>query len=777
MAVRDPLVDGELQAFDFLNELEKGVDPGTAMMMLQDPELEEVDRFLIEQGQAEGPYDPELADRAGRSAAALASLGDLLADLRYDAIEDRWAQDENTLLNFAFKNGHHYVEADRARRGVVPLPVPRNLVRRKVAKFEPWFRAQHGQLSQQMPQAGVSPETKAQEDRDAASYADELREWIVPQAYSFTQRSNNAMWMLLGGVCTAYVGVEWNPDPEYEQQTGLPHKPELEVVYHSPLEIWCDNSSGSVKGQRWMGRDLFVPEPEARAMYLDDEDQRKLMVESEVSDPRESGYFTLRQIQRFLGREDPWGNANLSASSGPVREEEDVILCEYWGRKGIVLQAAFLDGLEYLDAPRLTVEVLEADEHGRSSLVRFPNGLRVVMTPEGNILEIADNHTPKGALPFREFKLTQSAGYWSMAWATPLREINQALDWLVSMREQHTIRTADPVFLEPKEAQVDRRSTATGTSVRIRYKANRFNMKPEWANPPPMPSDIVQYMQELDKLWMEIGARHEVTQGTLPTRLSGVTVSLLQEADAAQLGYAGNELEEGHAEVLQMCLLHVQAFFPENDPRLLKLAGNTPFKLQAFMAADLEEMLDISVQPGSGIPKSASALKQTALELFQAGALVDPLTGMPDYRRVMKVFEFGTDDELYAEEELDRANAREIEDTILTLDPMMAAELLMIAQQFGELPPPFGPDMYDNHVVFERSHRMRLKQIKNEQRIHPLNKQLLELRWSLVVQGALPVLMQTQPDVAAAFLSPAPAEGGEGEAEPDGDEGGSDGES
>lgn len=766
MASRDPFVDGNLMAFDSILAQENDADAALNAMMGADG-MELVDQDMA----AAGVYGQQTqqATTAARAIMALTSLGDLLSELRRDSVDARWAQDENTLLNFAFKNGHHYVEVDRARRGVVALPAPRNHVRRKVAKFEPWYRAQHGQLSAQAPMAGIKPKTRQQEDRDAASFAEELKEWMEPRIFGFQQRSQNTMWMMLGGTSTAYVGPVWEPDQEYELMTGIPHKPDLEITFHSPMEIWTDNTQSCVKDLRWIGRDLFVPEPEARAMYLDREQQDHLTTESEVADPNEHGFWTLRVLQNMLGREDPWGRYTSRQRLHHMMEEEDVIISEFWGRRNLVLQGAFLDGLEQLDE-EVTVEVLDDGSDGRAPLVRFPNGVRIRFTPEGHILEIIDNYIPKGNLPFREFKLSQSAGFWTMAWATPLREINQTFDWVISLREEHLLRTANPIFLEPKDARVKRRQTASGTTVRVRYKANRFNVKPEWANPPTMPADIVQFLAMLNELWMEIGGRREVSQGALPARLSGVAVSLLQEADAAQLGFAGNELEDGYKDILTMALRCIQEFFPEEDPRLLQLAGNAPFKLQAFMAADLEDGLDITVAKGTGVPRSATVVKQTAMELFQAGALLDE-RGLPDYRRLMRIFEFGSDDELYAEDEMDRQNAMDEEEAILGIDPVLAAMLLEQAMTTGILPAPFEVSAYDNHVVHERSHRQRLKKIEGDQRIHPLNKKLLEFHWTLTVQGALPVLIQTDPTIAAAFMpQPAPEEGEEGGEDEGGDE-------
>jgi len=755
MASRDPLADGNDIAFDLMAQEQDG--PGSQVMRAMSPEMEPVDQYLMQRGLLGAP-DLGPMNGLALASAAMLSLGDLVANMRMDAIDARWAQDENTLLNFAFKNGHHYIEADKARRGVVALPAPRTHTRRSVHKFQPWYQHQHGQLSSAAPQSGVAPSNGGQqEDRDAAQYATALRDWLMPSIYSFQQRSANAMWMMLGGVCTAYVGVKWADDPEYTQITGMRKRPDIDVKYHSPMEIWNNNTASTVKELPWIGRDLFMREADARALYVSDDRADLLMTEAELTDPNEHGYWTLRQVQTFLAMADPWGVPAGPAVARRAMEEQDVICPEFFGRAGLVLQGAYLDGLAMLQQAQgvpLTVEVLSGETSGAMPLVRFPRGVRILFTPEGRILEVSDADWPGEGLPFREFKSSQSAGYWSPAWATFMREINQALDWAFSLREEHLLKTAIPPFLEPKEARISRRQSLSGASVRVRYRANRFGAKPEWADPPQMPADIIQFLGQLNELWMEIGGRREVSQGTLPARLSGVAVSLLQEADAAQLGFAGNELEEGHGDVLAMALRTVQDYFPENDPRLVKLAGDAPFKLQAFMRADIEHDLDIRIQKGSGVPRSASVTRQTALELFQIGALVDPVTHLPDYRRLLRIFEFGSDDELYGEQQLDEQNSRNAEDMILQLDPLMAQRLIEVFQKTEQLPAPFAPAPYDNLVVHERSTRLRLKQIESDQRIPQPNRALLQLRWTVTVMGALPLLAQADPAVAAMFIPP-----------------------
>src|SRR5690625_3100979 len=144
--VLDPMLDLEDEDLHHFDRLVQAENAGL-----------EVDDLLDEAGAdarleadllASGFYgSPEAVDEDAARDLATRALGDYLVRIREAAVERRWGIDEQTLLNFAFRFGHHYVEVDRGRRAVVPVPAPRDVVRRKANKFEPWYRAQHGNLS------------------------------------------------------------------------------------------------------------------------------------------------------------------------------------------------------------------------------------------------------------------------------------------------------------------------------------------------------------------------------------------------------------------------------------------------------------------------------------------------------------------------------------------------------------------------------------------------------------------------------------------------------
>ncbi|MGH7463047.1 MAG: hypothetical protein ACREMA_18730, partial [Longimicrobiales bacterium] len=312
--------------------------------------------------------------------------------------------------------------------------------------------------------------------------------------------------------------------------------------------------------------------------------------------------------------------------------EDDTVLPEFWLRWGAVLQFAYAD---QLDPSVVPFEVVAEDVNTAEPVVRFPQGLYVVFSTEGKILDIGPNI--HDGLPFYWTRFSKSAGLLGPAPATPLREIQSSINWCQSLREIGIDQRAMPKILAPVEARVKRRAFVSGVVEWIRYRANRFNAKPEFMNPGNMPADLVQFETLLVQVWQDIASTHEVSQAKLPAAdISGVAISLLQEQDLASLGYAGEEEEEVFIEVIRRSLINIQKFFPANDPRLAQLAGDAPYLIDAFMSCNIAQGLDLQVIKGSSIPRSPAAVEAKAKESWQLGILLDRY-GRPDHRRMQQI--------------------------------------------------------------------------------------------------------------------------------------------
>lgn len=757
--------DAGLAEVDNLATLEDSPLERLAAAVTAAEQGDEFDLEMIESG-FYGEEDSELEELL-RPSKALQGLADYLIDLRESAIESRWGHDENTLLNFAFRAGHHYVEVDPARKAVVSTPAPKEWVRRRIMKIEPWFRSQHSKLSRSKPVFTIRPGSPYQlEDRDAAVFAEKLATRFRDKAWSTSKRGEIAQWELLAGMIVYHVGVEWKRTDDYMSAGGEPlYQPEIVHELFPPQQCWADEDISRIEDMRWFGVDRYPTVGEARARFAQPLHNR---INPEML-PSERGRSLLRRIRAFSGRENPWQELSTEAGTrtpAHVDGEEKTTICEWWAKPGIVLQIPFLDGL---DPELVPFEVLAEGGGGEGPVILFPQGLRIQFTPEGDILEISDNFL--GRLAFREIGFTQSPGFWRYAPATPMRTLQQAYNWLHNIREMHGMKVGNTPLLVPRDARMKRRGSVIGGVLRVLYRANRFGAKPEYMNLPNWPGDMVQFQQELDKAWQEIGAFHDPSQGALPSgEISGIAISLLQEADLSQLGFAGEELESAARDIARMELLFTQQFFPRNDPRLVELAGGALYQLQAFMNADLENGVDLRVVEGSAVPRSPAAQEAKAKELWAMGAMTDRY-GRPDSRKMLEIFGFGDSGKLYEEEEIDIQNARQVQEMILGIAPPDALLVLQVFMESGQLPPILTPQPEDDHLIHEAEHRMRLKQLRSDPRVHPINRALLQLVWKIHVAAVAPILQMADPAVLMGALGSPAAMGQEGEGEEGGGQG------
>ncbi len=706
---------------------------------------------------------------------AIRVLGDFLIDKRERAVERRWGHDENTLLNFAFRAGHHYVEVDKARRAVVEVPAPKDFVRRTIHKFHPWFQATLSKKVQARPEFTAQAKSEELVDRDAAIFIEKLIRLLDPDTWDLPKRAQIAMWELLGGMMVYHIGVDYVETDDYLIAGGEPMRmPVLRRELFPPQQVWCDADIPTIEEMRWFGVDRYVTTAKARAIYP----ERLSLIDPDNAFA-DRGLSVLKRIADFSGAENPFVDTPTEGGLAYPEEEEgeaETMLCQYWLDHGEELQLPNLDmlnrGLEHLGQPPVPMEVVvDGEPEGQAPVVRFPQGLRVTFTPDGDVLEVVAN--PLGPrLPFYELAATESPGFYRVAAATALRPIQMAYNWIHNMREMHGMKVSNPPLLVPRDARVHRRKTVLGSLSRLLYKANRFGAKPEFMNMPTWPSDMVQFQQELDRSWQEIGAFHDPTQGQLPSgEISGIAISLLQEADLSQHGFSGEKLEDAARKILLKQLQFIQRFYPQNDPRLMDLAGTARYQLAAFMQADLGNGVDVGVVAGSFTPKSPAALQAQVKEAWAMGALIDRF-GRPDHKRVMQVFGLGNPELLYQEEETDINNARMAQEMMLQMPPDQALMAIQLFMQTGELPPPLGPRPEDDHLVHEAEFRSRLKQLQSDPRAHPISTELMRIRWRLHALAVAPLLMQTDPDVVMSALGPAGLMGGQRQGGGQGPEGG-----
>lgn len=168
---------------------------------------------------------------------------------------------------------------------------------------------------------------------------------------------------------------------------------------------------------------------------------------------------------------------------------------------------------------------------------------------------------------------------------------------------------------------------------------------PGFAEPKPLQvQDMPSYvMQEMDRMmvdWNDISGQHDVSKGQAPPGVTAATaISYLQERDESKMSPTFDSLEEGIEKVARMTLTYVHDYW--DIPRMVRTTGpNGSFDVVAFKGSDLGSNLDIRIESGSSLPVSKAA-KQALITDWMKMGFISPQKGMEvlDMGGINKIYE------------------------------------------------------------------------------------------------------------------------------------------
>lgn len=642
--------------------------------------------------------------------------------IRRQVTNRRWAVDRNTFLNEAFDKDAQYVEFDPARRVVVTMPAPRDSIRRTINLFKPYNRTQESRLVRGQPTYQATAMRDDPEGEDAAELAGDLIPWISKLIKIRKVREKIAFWLQRAG--TAILFNTWDFDDglvvEMEGEEIPGGMPITDV--HPPHEVfYYPTTATDIESATGIGRDLRIGRAEAVSAFPDLAGK----LASPSSDDTRSSTRLARAIRDFPAGQAGWhsqtlgfGVTGISASDNlDAGTEDEAMLIEFWLQAG----AGIFDP-------------------GGSTLYNFPDGLRVVMTSMGEIAHWGPNVYEK--LPSTRIGFSASAGFWSPAPSTPLRPIQMAINWAYSLWEEHIILAGRPIMLWPRQAKAAWRRLQDVTTKILQYVAGPKGQMPGYLKPPDFPRMLPELIKILLQFWQDISGVHEVSKGELPAAgISGVAISLLQDQDDTQLGFAIGSIETGLADMMEQHLENIRNFV--QFEMLADGLGDSRQQAKAFKGTDLKEGVQVTITPGSALPKAPAATQAMAKEAWLGGYFLDEF-GQPDWRRLQVVMGLGNEDRLFDEMQQDKNNASMENDTLLAMEPDDVELVLAFVRFAGQLPDEYMPRRYDDHIVHEMRHKRNLKDLRErmaqgDSRVTPSVLILLELHWEM---HQLPALEQ-----------------------------------
>ena len=644
--------------------------------------------------------------------AAERQVAQIILGARRQCINRRWAVDRNTFLNEAFDKDAQFVEFDPARRVIISTPAPRDSIRRTINLTKPYNRTQETRLTRGLPSYQAVADGDDPDSEDAGELANDLIPWIEKVISIRRVRAKIAFWLQRAGTCLLWNLWDFEGGPVVEDEEGneIPAGAGFTDVHPPHETFFYPLTATDVNSAVGIGRELRIGRSEA----IDRFPSLKGKLASPASDEARASSRLSRALRDFPPGQSGWHSQTLGFGVTGIDNDEG----------GVEDEALLLEFFLEPDGVLL--------DPGMNQVIRFPAGLRLVMTVVGEIAHFGPN--VYGRLPVTRIGFSESAGFWSPAPATPLRPLQMAINWAYSLWEESLVLAGRPIMLWPRQAKAAWRRLQDMTTKILQFAAGPKGQQPGYLDPPTFPAQLPALLDWLIQVWQDIGGVHEVSRGKLPSaNLSGVAIQLLQDQDDTQIGFAIGEIETGLADMMEQHLENIREFVELE--MLADGLGNSPHQARVFKGTDLSRGVRVTVRPGSALPKAPAAIEAKAKEAWLGGYMMDEFQ-MPDWRRLLVIMGLGSEDRLFDELQQDKNNAALEEDAILEMDPDDMELVLAFVKVTGILPDELMPRRYDDHIVHEQRHKRKLKELRErmasgDTRTTPNAILLLELHWEM----------------------------------------------
>jgi len=560
-------------------------------------------------------------------------------------------------INALFARGFQWSVLNSETQRIIQPPSPKSRKYVTVNVLKPWAMDTEAKLAIATPAFEVTPNTLAQEDKDAAILGEKLgshywRQLNLPSVGTQIVRN-----LLHFGNC--YVETPWDRTigPRFKRQlpdgaTETTTQGDIRAVMHEPWNWFCDELPGDADDKLFQ---CFT------------------------------SWMSIDKINNH------WPDGDIETGS-PVTPDTDIapmddvseILAQSYGTA--VLTNNFATAKE----GAVVFKWVMKPQHSA------PNGLIVYMA-NGVVMERAEWPPAYRALegyPGQNFNWYvhpgQFRGTAPVEDQLPLqREINKTAS---QIRENMDAMLALK-WMVPNGSGVTKINDLAGQLV-------NFNpgLMPTISQPMAIPAHAFRYLSDLFNMLEDIQMLHKPSKGKVPAGVkSGVGIELLQEQDDRPLSvpeqaYHG-ALTKMFRKILQVVSVAV------NEERIIKITGsNRARQISAFQGADLKGNTDIHLSVVGGSSKSKPAIVKKIMDMLQIGMFRDPTTKQIDDKRVMEMIRHAIPDVLYDQEDKHENLARAEND------------LLWQGQRIGT------PQPWEDPSIHLRTHRDDMNTMQWKQR-------------------------------------------------------------
>lgn len=405
--------------------------------------------------------------------------------------------------------------------------------------------------------------------------------------------------------CPKCGGMEFQP--AVDDATGLPMPPKIvaksrgKTVAYSPFEVAFPNTYARfsdlpyVYVLRWRPKSYYTDHPKLAA---------QVAKFNWAKAPAEQSL----QLFRSLPFHTDNGSVSPFLSGGKANEEEGAVEYECWVRP----------------------------------CDKYPEGLvfRVLGDSNPIILHLEDEEGLPGVLPYKDaegnaiftfeaapFEQRGGRVYGSSPLDAGIPIMNQ-INQIDSMNQMYLNRMANPVWMIPKGAGIQKFTGEPGLVIEWNALAVQGNAKPERIDGASAPASVFQIREQKIKDLEEALGTYDVLKGNRPPNVNAFSAMQLL-VERAQSRFASSFKARGRMyQAWLKFALEIERQFGEPERRVTTLSPAGSWTEQVFKNADLQGSFSIIVEDGSMTPKSALGMRAMAEHLVGLGAInpADPDT-------------------------------------------------------------------------------------------------------------------------------------------------------
>jgi hypothetical protein len=218
----------------------------------------------------------------------------------------------------------------------------------------------------------------------------------------------------------------------------------------------------------------------------------------------------------------------------------------------------------------------------------------------------------------------------------PIIQKNDQLNQVDALLQLCLQRTANPVWLEPKGAEVEKFTGEPGLVVKYNPLIAGGAAKPERIEGANVPAYVLQYRDQIIADAERLSGTYDILKGSKPAGVEAfAAMQLLVERSQSRFGPVLEQRGEAYRRWFALALEFERQFGPESRTYAI-LGPNDTWAFQSFKSADLQGSVQILVEDGSQVPKTNLG-ERAAIEHLNQLQLLD--VASPDTKyEVLKSF-------------------------------------------------------------------------------------------------------------------------------------------